>query len=404
MSLLLKALKSAEQTREKIRVEPNPQGSELHLEPIEAPERQAAAQPSAAYRPEQAESVLRAKASYGIVDFAQDHAFGLTVGALLLIMVGWAVYVYISVQQPAWLSATRAVAPSPSASPHPVLPPINDPAPEPLAGSAPTAQAAVPVASVPSAESPSSAPAVGEPTSDVVKLMEQRSPPAPVNKERPEKAKPQPRPNERRSASAQELQLKRSNTEPKIDPLLLRAYQAFRESRPDEAKSLYLEFLQREPQNVDAPLGLAAIYALEGQAEKAIQSYFRVLELDPKNPIAQAGLIGLVGQADPAGSETRLKTLISREPSAFLYFTLGNLYADQQQWAPAQAAYFQAHHLAAENADYAYNLAVSLEHINQPRPALLFYRKALALGEATPRIHFDVRVARARVEQLQVLE
>lgn len=401
MSLLLKALKSAEQTREKIGAELNPQGSELHLEPIEAPERRAAAHSSADYRPERAESLLRAQASRGVVDFIQDHAFGLTVGALLLIMIGWAVYVYISVRQPTWLSTTHIAAAEPPVSPNPVLQPINDPPREALPALTPAAQASAPVASALSEELPSSAPEAGQRTADVIKLMEQRSPSVPMNKERPTKSV---QPRERRSASAQDLQLKRSNPEPKIDPLLLRAYQAFREPRHDEAKSLYLEFLQKEPENADALLGLAAIYALEGQAEKAIQSYFRMLELDPKNPIAQAGLIGLVGQADPAASETRLKTLISREPSAFLYFTLGNLYADQQQWASAQAAYFQAHHLAPENADYAYNLAVSLEHINQPRSALRFYRKALALAEAAPRVQFDARLARARADQLQVVD
>ena len=53
-----------------------------------------------------------------------------------------------------------------------------------------------------------------------------------------------------------------------------------------------------------------------------------------------------------------LKQLIAREPSAYLYFTLGNIYADQNRWPDAQQAYFQAHHLQPDNPDYAYNLAV----------------------------------------------
>jgi hypothetical protein len=42
---------------------------------------------------------------------------------------------------------------------------------------------------------------------------------------------------------------------------------------------------------------------------------------------------------------THAQTLIAREPSASLHFTLGNLYADQSRCGQAQQAYFQAHQL-----------------------------------------------------------
>ena len=70
--------------------------------------------------------------------------------------------------------------------------------------------------------------------------------------------------------------------------------------------------------------------------------YLKVLELDPRNALAQAGLIGIVGRADPLAAETRVKQLIARDPSAYLYFTLGNIYIDQNRWPDAQQAYFQA--------------------------------------------------------------
>jgi tetratricopeptide (TPR) repeat protein len=92
--------------------------------------------------------------------------------------------------------------------------------------------------------------------------------------------------------------------------------------------------------------------------------------------------------------------LIAREPSAFLFFTLGNLYADQSLWAAAQQAYFQAHHLEPENPDYAYNLAVGLEHISQPRLALGFYRRAVELAAARAHINFDPVRARERIAVL----
>ena len=183
--------------------------------------------------------------------------------------------------------------------------------------------------------------------------------------------------------------------------MLLNAYQALERARFDEAQSLYLQALRSEPRNVDALLGLAAISLQQNNAEAASKYYLQVLEYDPRNSLAQAGLIGLLGRADPAGAETRLRQLLAREPSAFLYFTLGNLYADQSQWAQAQAAYYQAHALQPDNPDYAYNLAVGLERLSQPRIALDFYRKAAQLARDRGHANFDVAVAQTRIRKLE---
>ena len=117
-------------------------------------------------------------------------------------------------------------------------------------------------------------------------------------------------------------------------------------------------------------------------------------------PVAMVGLIALLGSADPVAAETKLKQLISREPSGFLYFTLGNLYAEQGLWSQAQYAYFQAYQLDPDNPDYAYNLAVGLEHLGQSRPALDHYRKALDLSFKKGRANFDQELAIERVGQL----
>jgi tetratricopeptide (TPR) repeat protein len=157
---------------------------------------------------------------------------------------------------------------------------------------------------------------------------------------------------------------------------------------------------QAEPQNVDALLGLAAIASHRGGAELATRYYSRALELEPRNPTAQAALISLLGQADPQLSESRLKQLIAREPSANLYFALGTLYARMTQWAPAQQAYFQAYQMQPDNPDYAYNLAVGLEHLSQPKLALTYYRQALELGNSKGHAGFDSARVQERIGQL----
>ena len=99
-------------------------------------------------------------------------------------------------------------------------------------------------------------------------------------------------------------------------------------------------------------------------------------------------------------AESKLRQLIAREPSAHLYFTLGNLYADQSQWSAAQQSYFQAHHLDATNPDYAYNLAVGLEHVSQRKLALGYYRRAVELAAARGRANFNLPQAQERIGKL----
>jgi tetratricopeptide (TPR) repeat protein len=107
-----------------------------------------------------------------------------------------------------------------------------------------------------------------------------------------------------------------------------------------------------------------------------------------------------MGRADPAASETRLKQLLSREPSAFLHFVLGNLFGEQSSWSQAQQAYFQAHHLEPDNPDYAYNLAVALDHLRQSKLALEFYRRAERLAAIKGRANFEPSSARTRISSL----
>jgi Flp pilus assembly protein TadD len=185
-----------------------------------------------------------------------------------------------------------------------------------------------------------------------------------------------------------------------VTPMVKDAYQALQEGRLDQAENLYRNALQNEAQNVDALLGLAAIAAQRGQVQQVIGFYERALEVEPRNPTAQAGLIALIGQADPQLSETRLKQLIAREPSGFLHYSLGNLYAGQNQWPGAQQAYYQAFQMQPDNPDYAYNLAVGLEHLNQPKLALTYYRKAIELSFQKGRANFDQKRVIERIGQL----
>ena len=82
-----------------------------------------------------------------------------------------------------------------------------------------------------------------------------------------------------------------------------------------------------------------------------------------------------------------------------MHFNLGNLYARQARWPEAEESYFAAYQADPENADYAYNLAVSLDHIEQRTAALSYYQRAIELADGR-RVSFDAGNAMTRVRLL----
>lgn len=392
MSLLMKALEKAAKDRIEARAEPvaaeatapTPATQEFTLEPM-APDAAAAPKAEAAPRPGSGAAPAReqAQAQAGTImqaAAASRPARGIGVGAYVrahplpvlgtiagVFAVGFGVYVYLQIAHPGLF--------------------IEQP---PLA---PAKGQVTPLAQAPAA------PAGPLPAGPLLKEAAEESAAAAAAR----RQKPQPT----AASAAQEEPASRNtvvvspgSAEPVLNPLLPQAYSALQSGQLDQAQRLYSDVLGAEPKNIDALLGLAAVAVRQGRSEEATRRYLYLLELEPQNALAQSGLIALLGRADPIAAESRLKQLIAREPSAHLYFTLGNLYADQSQWAAAQHAYFQAHHLEPANPDYAYNLAVGLEHVSQPRLALGIYQRAMQLAAVRGRANFNLAQAQERIGKL----
>ncbi len=186
----------------------------------------------------------------------------------------------------------------------------------------------------------------------------------------------------------------------KVSPQLTVAYQAYVAGDLDVAKQHYLKHLESNSNNKDVLLGLAAIATRMRQDKEAQTYYLRLLELDPRDPSAIAGMVGLGQIADPNQTESRLKTLLAQQPdAAALHFTIGNNYIIQLRWAAAQQSFFRALSIDSTNADYAFNLAVSLDHLNKIKLAAKYYSKALVLAGDTP-VGFEKAQASDRLKEL----
>jgi len=458
VSLLLEALQNAAKNREAAAPEggvgpsnaAKESAAELSLEPMPEPaQTQAGARTRAASRnqnqstpaddgreraagagSQQAQTVLRAGARLArpsIFSWIARRPLVAFSTASGLFAIGYGVYLYLQITNPGIFIAYRtptpptpvvptvparqppAALPAPptipsmaTSTPAPGLPgPTFTPAPRALPPSTSTIGSA-PLVAPPSATSPAPARAPAPPA---------QATPAPTTNAVSPTPTPAVKPARARRAAAARPAAKPVSSEgiapsatSQVIPVsrtLVSAHQALEKGQLDDAERMYRQSLVSDPRSIDAMLGLATTLTQQNKADAATQSYLRVLEQDPRNAFAQAGLLNITGRIDPAAAEERLKQLIAREPSGFLHFSLGNLYAEQGRWAGAQAAYFQAHNLAPDNPDYAFNLAIGLEHVSQPKIALNYYRRAVSLAQARGHAQFDSGKVQARIRSIE---
>lgn len=179
------------------------------------------------------------------------------------------------------------------------------------------------------------------------------------------------------------------------------AWQALARDDRNAARGLYQEVLKVDRNNADAWIGLGSIAARSGDVTSADLHYRKALEIDPNDASARAGLYALHANHEPQNQESRLRHLIERDGSqASLLFALGNALANQGRWPEAQQAYFAAYSADSANGDYAFNLAVSLERIRQPKAAGNFYRRAIELADRRP-VQFDRTAAEKRLMAIE---
>lgn len=369
MSLLLKALKQAEAANgAKPDADPaNRIEGDLELEPLSAS--------GTAQAREWLEPPGLLLGSNGLTPeprrapafrWPQPSLVPLTALLAALVALGYGIYLYFALQPPA------AVAPAPAN--------IATPAPAPV----------TPIAPAPADPLPAASPAAPLPQPHGATEAPVDAPPSPPARSTPRAVHP----SSYTAPPPAALPLFQPDAQ---TTLLNQAYAAYQRGALTEAQRLYTQVVARG-RNVDALLGLAAIASLQNREAEAQRLYREVLDLDPRNAAAQGALLDLLGNTDSQATESRLKTLIERDPSPQLYQTLGNLYAEQARWNDAQAAYFEAWRSAPDNGDYAFNLAVSLDQLRQYPAALTYYEKALAIGGAH---RFDRTQAEARIRQLK---
>ena len=314
--------------------------------------------------------------------------FYITMGALGFFAVGTVIYFWYQLRPP------------------PSLVNLNPPRQETAvadAGGAPKPATAAPVLAAPNAIPglPGSSAATPPPSAPAAAPAAAPTPRAAPVAPPVETPRPRQRVAEVQPAPVAQRETRVTRNAPEVNPKVEAGYAAYSGGDLATARSEYEQALRDEPMNRDALLGLAAIDVRGGRYESAEALYLRVLQIEPRDPQAQAALISLrSGRSDPLATESRVKSLLAADPSAHaLNFALGNQFAQQNRWAEAQQEYFKAYTAEPDNADFAYNLAVSLDHLRQPRQALDYYQRAIALSQRRG-ASFDLGAAKTRATEL----
>lgn len=239
-------------------------------------------------------------------------------------------------------------------------------------------------------------------STDIAKPIEPNPVPAKKKTQAPRKPIKQ-KPTNKETSPKTNSRINTSDTRIKtlsISELNKQAYNLFHQKSYSEADHLYNKVLQHKPRNRDALLGKAAIALANNNRENAATIYKQLLQINPKDSTAHAALSSLNRDWHSSLSQAQLQFMLRENSSSpHLYFALGNSYALQQNWRGAQESYFAAFSLEPTNADYCYNLAISLDKLEKFRFALKYYNQSLQLSQSF-NSQFSTHLVAERISQL----
>lgn len=183
-----------------------------------------------------------------------------------------------------------------------------------------------------------------------------------------------------------------------VSDLLQQAYLLMQQSNYDSAEAIYQRILAAQPVSIEALEGMGTIAFRRNNYELAEHYFYSAVNADGSNLYAVAML---KKTQDLMGKDADIPSFshhdfASDDPAD--YFALGHAFAVKKQWPRAQEFFFQALALDKNNSEYAYHLAVSLDHMGKTELARNYYELALTAGSnSLPERDFEIR---ARIKQI----
>jgi len=175
--------------------------------------------------------------------------------------------------------------------------------------------------------------------------------------------------------------IEKPDSRTEADAKFQQAFALHEQGRLGEARSLYEQALQLQPEHFDAWHLMGVLAAQAGDPQRAVESIAKAIAIDPKNPAAhnnQGNALRELGRH--AEAVRSYEQAISLEPrSALLYFNRGNSLTDCKRYAEAVASYDQAIALEPGAPEIHYSRGIVLLHLGQYEAAVQSHDLAIAL-------------------------
>lgn len=184
----------------------------------------------------------------------------------------------------------------------------------------------------------------------------------------------------------------RTSMMPTVDERLAAASRHLVQNRPADAEAIYRDVLQQDPRNAGAMAGLGAVLLRSGQLDEAYEFLGRATTLDPKNPAPYRNLAVVYrAREEPANALTCLEAALELEPdSVDTLVPLGEALIALGRLDDAVPVIEKAHGRAPESVPVLIALG-GLHTLRGDLPkAISCYHRAVELAPEAPEAHANL--------------
>lgn len=133
-------------------------------------------------------------------------------------------------------------------------------------------------------------------------------------------------------------------------------------------------------------------YMQEGKWEEAVKTFTEIIEESPEDPIGYinfGNLLAAIGDNDRAMHFFK-EAIKLDENAASAYYSMGNLYYENEQFQEAKAMFEMAMVKGMDSSDNFFMLGMSLISMEQPRLALPYLQRCTELNENDSEAFFSI--------------
>ena len=186
---------------------------------------------------------------------------------------------------------------------------------------------------------------------------------------------------ENKNSSLKKKPIKSVNKKTKVvsvtESNMASAYENFNKGDYLLADNKYDHALIENKRNRNALLGKAAVALKTNNLVLAESIYSDILDDNPKDIEAKTAILMLKDILSDTDINDVSLLLRENYDSAPLNFLMGNINAENKQWRAANENFKRAYSLDKKNPDYAFNLGVTYDQVNEYQQAIKFYLLSL---------------------------